>query len=398
MIEVYRGELLFVPWALELSQGRCSNGCAYCFANLNSPDRGFDVKKLCRQVKNADVSKSMDIANKLIRERFVLLVSNRSDMFAKSNARHYEQTMEAIKDFPLTYQTKAGINNELAKKTALRGNEHWYVSIPYMNDEIRKEIEPNTASITERLDFIDYLFEHKNDVAVSINPYHNGFISDKELHELLKILANKGVKSVSVNNLHLNPKQKNNMTTSQKIAIEKYNGFAESNKRERAPSFWKSVNVLRIAKEYGIDAHFLGSPFRSDYFKKCIELYGYDKTFPTWQEFQNFLYDDLPDGGEVYFEDFMNWCNFRLFNFGFSHLERFIYVCNQKIWRETDITKIFTLRDVIRIIWNNFGMKSSPLRSDSIFYKADSKGKAILDSEKNHIYIFKPINVESYGI
>ena len=52
MIEPYFGEFLINPVPLELSFNYCSHKCAYCFANLNKPDRQFDVLRFMRFIRD----------------------------------------------------------------------------------------------------------------------------------------------------------------------------------------------------------------------------------------------------------------------------------------------------------------------------------------------------------
>ena len=108
MIEPYWGELLTSPCPLEMSLNYCSHKCAYCFANLNKPDRKADAARISRFI--ADFRNRKSWAATLMKNQYPIVISNRVDPLAVSNdAIALPLTQQLVEiGCPVAIQTKGG--------------------------------------------------------------------------------------------------------------------------------------------------------------------------------------------------------------------------------------------------------------------------------------------------
>jgi DNA repair photolyase len=108
MLRPYYGEFLYSPAALHLDLGTCSNGCFYCFANLNKGQRSCDVNTVAKQIAKAR-NGGMDLVSQFLRGKYPICVSNTSDPFCASQYHTWETISELLDGgSPLFIQTKGG--------------------------------------------------------------------------------------------------------------------------------------------------------------------------------------------------------------------------------------------------------------------------------------------------
>ena len=120
MLVPYFGEFMVSVVPLELHLNYCSHKCAFCFANLNSPDRRADVKQIMALLTKYRTRRTLEA--KLLQWGFPTLFSNLVDPFAVSNARQALPLIEVYQQLglPLAYQTKgAGKGQACADALAL---------------------------------------------------------------------------------------------------------------------------------------------------------------------------------------------------------------------------------------------------------------------------------------
>src|SRR4051812_27633493 len=108
MIYPYVGDFLLSPVPMQLSFNWCSHACSYCFANLNSPSRSFDLKEFQAQLKG--IYSNSSLVSHLLRERYPVVISNLVDPFATSNYGVAIPIIEMLTDLgvPVTIQTRGG--------------------------------------------------------------------------------------------------------------------------------------------------------------------------------------------------------------------------------------------------------------------------------------------------
>ena len=172
-IRAYAGEFLTSPAGLELSMNWCGHACTYCFANLSKPNRRADIRGTVGLLSEFRQRRSREA--KLLQAGVPLLVSNHVDPFAGSNAAQFEPIWELCVELgvELTWQTRGAhapqrpFLNRVIKETP---RSVWYISIPMLDDTIRRRVEPHAPSIGSRLELLQQLVEAGHVVTVGVNP------------------------------------------------------------------------------------------------------------------------------------------------------------------------------------------------------------------------------------
>ena len=172
-IRAYAGEFLTSPAGLELSMNWCGHACTYCFANLSKPNRRADIRGTVGLLSEFRQRRSREA--KLLQAGVPLLVSNHVDPFAGSNAAQFEPIWQLCVELgvELTWQTRGAhapqrpFLNRVIKETP---RSVWYISIPMLDDTIRRRVEPHAPSIGSRLELLQQLVEAGHVVTVGVNP------------------------------------------------------------------------------------------------------------------------------------------------------------------------------------------------------------------------------------
>jgi hypothetical protein len=198
-IRAYAGEFLTSPAGLELSMNWCGHACSYCFANLSTPNRRADIRGIVGLLSEHQRRRSREA--RLLQARVPLLVSNHVDPLAGTNAVQFEPIWELCVELgiPLTWQTRGAHKPQLRiQERIIRETPRavWYVSIPMLDDDVRRRVEPHAPSIGSRLELIDQLVERGHVVTVGVNPLTAEWMPQFE--PLLDMLKAKGVWGVWV--------------------------------------------------------------------------------------------------------------------------------------------------------------------------------------------------------
>lgn len=190
MITPYFGEFLLTTIPLELSLNYCSHKCAYCFANLNKPNRKAAPQSIVNLLSEIDSRRSL-VAN-LLALKYPVLISNKVDPFAQSNYRLTLQILEllAALRIPVSFQTKGGKGIEEAMD--LIGPSCFYWSVTASDDSTAARIEPGAPSITERYRQIAMVRSRGHHVWIGANPMHRAWVPD--VREFCRRMADNGIK------------------------------------------------------------------------------------------------------------------------------------------------------------------------------------------------------------
>ena len=86
-IDVFTGEFLRHPAALELTANTCRNACAYCFATAHGKEHKGSIKSALNFLIKKD---RKSLKDRLFADGYPILVSNRSDPFSKNNVAFTE--------------------------------------------------------------------------------------------------------------------------------------------------------------------------------------------------------------------------------------------------------------------------------------------------------------------
>lgn len=196
-IRVYAGEFLTSPAGLELSMNWCGHACTYCFANLFKPNRRADLQSIVGLLSDFRRRKTNEA--RLLQAGVPMVVSNHVDPFAGTNAVQFEPIWELCVELnvPLTWQTRGAhkahrpIMDRVVRETP---RAVWYVSIPMLDDKVRRRVEPHAPSIGSRLELVQQLIEAGHVVTVGVNPLTTEWLPRFEpLLDQLKALGVWGV-------------------------------------------------------------------------------------------------------------------------------------------------------------------------------------------------------------
>lgn len=353
MIEPYFGEFLVSPVPLELSLNYCSHKCAYCFANLNKPDRKASIASITNLLR--DFRKRDTLAARLLQQGYPVLFSNKVDPFATSNYKQAVPLAETLVDLgiPIAWQTKGG--RGLDKLLPNVPKACWYVSIGFTDDTLRASIEPGATTLESRYELIQQLVERGHTVNVGLNPLVPEWMPEPE--PVLDRLKSLGVWGVWIEYLHLNYRQRNNLTDRERAAIGS-DRIAKAMKRiadagdirhiERAGSYARSI---------GLETFSIGQPFTSGFFTPYYSLYG--KLFPTIQQLVNSAYLSLEPGDLITFDDWWEIAKEYL-PAGVHPLDHVIGSTAHDLFWEHKIPKHMTYRQLLGIIWQHPKCKAAP--------------------------------------
>lgn len=172
-IRAYAGEFLVSPAGLEWSGNWCGHACSYCFANLTKPDRRADVRGVVGLLAEYPERRSREA--RLLQAGVPLLASNHVDPFAGTNAEQFEPIWELCMELgiELAWQTRGAhkpqrrILDRVIRETP---RSVWYVSIPMLDDVVRRRVEPHAPSIGSRLELVEQLVAAGHVVTVGVNP------------------------------------------------------------------------------------------------------------------------------------------------------------------------------------------------------------------------------------
>lgn len=372
MISPYYGEFLHVPFPLELSLNYCSHKCAYCFANLNKPDRKADIGKIMRFL--ADFQNRETLEAHLMREKYPVLISNRVDPFAASNYQlslPIIQTLTAM-EIPIAIQTRGGFG--IDEVLAYLPKSFWYVSITMLDDETRKKIEPGAPTIESRFQLIEKLRAKGHTVQVAINPIVKEWLPD--FRPLIDRAWDCGAEGFIAEPLHLNTDQIANMSEREKHNMTEPI-LKKARKRNQEVERAYAYDALLYAESKGMYPYSFKQGRRSglpDIYRSI-----YPKTFPLLQDFTNYCYDNEYQPGEALtFEDF---CNVLLPDLpsGEFRLRDYVGSTVKTVIQGKKFPPKLTFKQLLSVVWNEPMMKANPTCLPQFAYAADS----IINPETN---------------
>ncbi len=345
MIEIFSGEFLVSPIPLQLSLNWCSHACSYCFANLNKPGRAAKVKELQSQLKN--FQGQQNIVAHLLRERYPVLISNLVDPFATSNYQIAVPVMEQLTDLgvPVCVQTRGGKGIDDA--LSFLPPSVFYISIPTLDDAVRKRIEPAAPSIQSRLELIDKLHAKGHKVIIGANPMD--WVEDHDTY--VTELQKRGCTHFWLGMLHFSHEQVRNMPEWAKKALgpEILSGITGKRKH---PEFQvdRMAEFIRVLTDRGATWFSTECLFSTDFF----DIYGevYPKVFPTTSQF-------LSGHAKHHQEDFTlnidNWLAYASPKCpeGTFHMPGYLFNRDRNIYdKRPDLPKKMSYRDLLKLMWN----------------------------------------------
>lgn len=179
----------------------CEHGCVYCYARNSHEYWGFSA--------GLDFESRIIVkptAPALLRQHFENLkwqpaaigLSGNTDCYQPAE-RNFEITRKLLEVF-LDYRNPVGIitknrlilrDLDLLKDLAANRLVKVTISITSLDEELRRIMEPRTATVKGRLDALETLAKHGIPVGVNIAPVIPG-LSDNEIPQIMKAIAERG--------------------------------------------------------------------------------------------------------------------------------------------------------------------------------------------------------------
>lgn len=394
MIEPYWGELLVNPVPLELSLNWCSHACAFCFANLNQPDRTADVKKIFRFL--ADYQNRETLAAHLLREGRPLLMSNKVDPFAHSN---YQQTLPILETLghlgiPVAFQTRGG--RGIDEALTLVGPSCWYVSVNTLDEERRRALEPGAPTIASRFELMARLRGLGHRVVMGLNPLVPEWMPEPEA-ALDQALA-AGVEGVWVEHLHLNPKQIGRLTAKERANLTEPL-IKRAQKRRPPEDVMEHIHrTTAAAMDRGLPVYSIGQPYRSDFFEPYHQTYKH--TFPTFQGFVNKMHDEPTATSRLI--TFDEWADYFCPSLpeGVLGIDSYLGATAHDLWHKAHVPPRMTYRQLLGIAWSEPKTHQCPAKYPSFAYAAvpgdDGAPVQLVDENQMPLLCFSPDGFEDF--
>lgn len=383
VIEAYWGEFLVSCFPLEASLNYCSHGCAYCFANLNSPDRRGDIEAATRLITGFHTRTSP--AARLLKAGYPLLISNRVDPFASSNERQAIPLMELATEMgvPLAIQTKGGRNVDQA--LAFMRPASWYISLSFDDDAKRARVEPGAPSVDDRLRLIEKLRKHGHTVVLGLNPAVPEWCDDFDA--LVKRAADAGAEGVWAQTLHLSTQQQATMSEREKAAVS-LPILDRMRRRSESPEDAAAFDAVKsAAMRHGLPFFSVGGWEPSDFWR--VMRRPYEKTFPVLQDAINASHAGLEDGDTLTFDEFAAPFLAKLPDWGGCNFRHYIAARDQQYAKRNQIPPM-GYRGVLEILWGSERM--GPAANPAFAWAGEDNGDGtwdqLVDDEGRPILVF----------
>lgn len=389
MIQPFFGELFRYPVALELSHNYCSNKCAYCFANLNTPDRAANVQVVMNQLAKHESRE--DITSFLLRSKMSICLSNKTDPFAASNYQIAKPQIEILNELkiPIAYHTRGGkhlVVDDIQPTL-------FYISICHTKEELRKRIEPGATSLQYRWELAKELISKGHQVVIACNPYVSEWIDD-DIY--IKNLADSGVKYVIAQPIHLNNDQLLNMDSREVFEMKAV--VKESMKKEN--KYQKECSDF-ISKLLSLGYTVYDTlTFNHTNIMEAWHTGLKGATFKTYYDFYHWCLKNKQENEAVFFDEFYEFIkpDFLGENTKYS-LYQYVTSIDRR-YRKTrqsglSIEQKLTFKELANIIWNDNRFPNHISRINQFGIVGEIKGKTLyteVDENKDLIMCFNSNN------
>jgi len=212
IVNQVKSEDLPMEYSMNPYQG-CEHGCSYCFARPTHEfwgySAGIDFERKIMVKKNAP-----ELLEKFFRKKghqpAPILLSGNTDCYQPAE-RQFEITRKLLQlslDYrhPIHIITKNALvlrDLDILKPMAEQNLISVSLSIPTINEEIRRKMEPRTSTSKNKLKAIEILSENKVPVNVMVAPVIPGLTSDESLN-ILKSVSDAGALSFGYTLVRLN--------------------------------------------------------------------------------------------------------------------------------------------------------------------------------------------------
>ncbi|MCY0968905.1 PA0069 family radical SAM protein [Chryseobacterium wangxinyae] len=212
IVNQVKSEDLPMQYSMNPYQG-CEHGCAYCFARPTHEywgySAGVDFERKIMVKKNAP-----ELLEKFFRKKGYqpepILLSGNTDCYQPAE-RQFEITRQLLQVFldyrhPVNILTKNALvlrDLDILKPLAEQNLVSVSLSIPTINEDLRRKMEPRTSSSKNKLKAIEILSENSIPTHVMVAPIIPGLNSDEPL-TILKSISDAGAQSFGYTLVRLN--------------------------------------------------------------------------------------------------------------------------------------------------------------------------------------------------
>lgn len=212
IVNQVKSDDLPMQYSMNPYQG-CEHGCSYCFARPTHEywgySAGIDFERKIMVKKNAP-----ELLEKFFRKRgyqaVPILLSGNTDCYQPAE-RQFEITRKLLKvclDYrhPVHVLTKNALvlrDLDILQPMAEQQLVSVSLSIPTLNEELRRTMEPRTSSSANKLKSIETLSQHGIPVHIMVAPVIPGLNSDEPLN-ILKAVSDAGARSFDYTLVRLN--------------------------------------------------------------------------------------------------------------------------------------------------------------------------------------------------
>jgi len=191
---LYKTGVEYGDYTLNHVQG-CSHGCLYpCYAYMMAKRFGR-VKNIDEWMQPKLVSNAIELLEKEIPKLKKKINSVHlcftTDSFMYGYKEICDKSIEIIEllnshGIPCTALTKGVLPKELVNTSKVNS---YGITLISLNEEFRKEMEPNSAPYRDRIDSLKFLHDNGFNTWVSIEPYPTPNIIEQDLLEILKSIS-----------------------------------------------------------------------------------------------------------------------------------------------------------------------------------------------------------------
>ena len=194
---LYQSGVEYADFCLNHVEG-CSHGCKYpCYAYM--------MKKRCGVIKTYEewcrpkiVSNALELLDKEIpkykgRIKYVHMCFS-TDPFMYDQEEIADLSLKIIdklniNEIRCTVLTKGIYPKELAGRNGLSINNEYGITLVSLNEDFRKEFEPNSASFKDRIKSLKHLHDKGFKTWISMEPYPTPNLIKQDLREILEAVS-----------------------------------------------------------------------------------------------------------------------------------------------------------------------------------------------------------------
>lgn len=191
---------LSMAYSMNPYQG-CEHGCAYCFARPTHEywgySAGIDFERVILAKKNAP-----ELLEQFFKKRGYkpepILLSGNTDCYQPIERKMQitRRLLQVFLDYrhPVHILTKNALvtrDTDILQKMAEKNLVTVSLSIPTINEELRRRLEPRTSSATNKLKAIETLSQHGIPVHIMVAPMIPG-LNTMEILPIVKTIAERG--------------------------------------------------------------------------------------------------------------------------------------------------------------------------------------------------------------